>query len=49
MKKNIIKSIVSIVLAFAISLTLIGCTGGSDDCYICGGSGYYQKKDCPGC
>ena len=27
---------------------LVGC-GEDDGCFICGGSGYYQKKDCPGC
>ena len=41
--------LLAVVLLAALSLGLVGCGGGSDDCYICGGSGYYQKKDCPGC
>ncbi len=47
MKKVI--SILLIVLLLAISaISLTGC-GGDDDCFACGGSGYYQKKDCPFC
>lgn len=50
MKRTVICRVISLFLILAISLTLIGCADNSDDdCFICGGSGYYQKKDCPGC
>lgn len=46
------KKIISIIL---IVISILSCTiclsacGDNDSCFICGGSGYYQKKDCPGC
>ena len=44
------KKLFAIILAVAMLATcLVGCGGNDDDCPICGGSGYYQKKDCPGC
>ena len=46
MKKLI--SIILVVVALFSCLALSGC-GGDDDCFACGGSGYYQKKDCPFC
>ena len=46
MKKVI--SVILIVVALFSCLALSGC-GGDDDCFACGGSGYYQKKDCPFC
>lgn len=47
-KKRIVAKILLIVMAMSLSFGLVGC-GGDDDCPICGGSGYYEKKDCPGC
>ena len=48
MRKAIaIVMIVITLLSSAICIT--SCTDNDDDCPICGGSGYYQKKDCPGC
>ena len=44
--KKVIAVILSVVLVMSI---MVGCSGSDDDCPICGGSGYYQKKDCPGC
>ena len=46
MKKIII--VVLVIVALVSCLALSGC-GGDDDCFACGGSGYYQKKDCPFC
>ena len=46
MKKIICMILIAISL-FSCTLCLSACE--DDDCFICGGSGYYQKKDCPGC
>ena len=45
------KRILTIILVVLMIVTCcVGLTAcGDDDCFICGGSGYYQKKDCPGC
>lgn len=48
MKKFLIL-IIAILLFLTSFLTFSGCSNNDDDCFICGGSGYYQKKDCPGC
>ena len=45
--KKLISLILVILLITASAFTLTACD--DDDCPICGGSGYYQKKDCPGC
>ena len=48
MKKGI--SLLLVILVFIASIiTLTSCDSKDDSCFICGGSGYYQKKDCPGC
>lgn len=47
------KRIISVLLIILMLITSVfvfnGCSSKDDDCFICGGSGYYQKKDCPGC
>lgn len=45
------KKILGIILLAIMLLSCIAMTGcdGDDDCSVCGGSGYYQKKDCPFC
>ena len=47
MKKII--SILMIVMTLLSCATCITSCTDDDNCPICGGSGYYQKKDCPGC
>lgn len=47
MKKMI--CLVAVILLLATSATLLAGCVDNTDCPICGGSGYYQKKDCPGC
>lgn len=46
-----IKKVVIFVLVACLSLVMVACDGSSksNKCGICGGTGYYQKKDCPGC
>ena len=46
--KRLLTITMAIITILVCSLSIVGC-GSSDDCFICGGSGYYQKKDCPGC
>ena len=45
------KRIMSLILAVSmiISSTIMLTSCVDDECYACGGSGYYQKKDCPLC
>ena len=45
--KKIICMILVVLSILSCTLCLASC--GEDDCPICGGSGYFQKKDCPGC
>lgn len=47
MKKAMVL-ILSAVYLLAFAFFLTACDDDSD-CPYCGGSGYYQKKDCPGC
>ena len=47
--KNIAKRFLAVLLSVIFIFSMIGCGGSDDECSICGGSGYYQKKDCPGC
>lgn len=47
--KRIISLLLAIMLLITFSFVLTGCDDDDDKCPICGGSGYYQKKDCPGC
>jgi hypothetical protein len=45
------KKIFSIILVLVVLLscfTLAGCEV-DDECDACGGTGYYQKRDCPFC
>lgn len=46
--KRIISILMIVATLISCSVCLTGC-GDDDDCIICGGSGYYQKKYCPGC
>ena len=46
MKKIICMALVLVLLLLS-TVAFVSCT--DDECMICGGSGYYQKKDCPGC
>lgn len=46
--KRFISLILVVLLIATSAFTLTACDD-DDDCPICGGSGYYQKKDCPGC
>ena len=46
-KKRIYKVAVAFLLIALFAVGMVGCA--SDDCSACGGSGYYQKKDCPFC
>ena len=46
--KKIISIILMTIIILSCSLSLFSC-GDDDGCFICGGSGYYEKKDCPGC
>ena len=46
--KRIVCLVLTVVLLISCTLSFTSCTD-DDDCIICGGSGYYQKKDCPGC
>ena len=47
MKKIICMALVLFLLVLS-TVGFVSCTD-DDECMICGGSGYYQKKDCPGC
>ncbi len=47
--KKVIALVMIIVTLFVCSVCLTGCINSDNECIICGGSGYYQKKDCPGC
>ncbi len=47
MKKTI--SLIIAVFLLIISVFLFTSCEAEDDCFACGGSGYYQKKDCPFC
>lgn len=44
-----ISTIILVVLMIATCCVGLTACGDEDGCFICGGSGYYQKKDCPGC
>ena len=46
--KKIIALVMLLVLLITAAVSLTGC-GDEDACFICGGSGYYEKRDCPGC
>lgn len=46
MKRKKILLLVGILLMSAFALT---ACGDDDDCGMCNGSGYYQKKTCPVC
>lgn len=46
--KKITKRMIAILLVVTMMCTISAC-GGSDECSMCGGTGYYQKKDCPAC
>ena len=45
------KKFICFVLVIVSVLSCVTCLAscGDDSCFICGGTGYYQKKDCPGC
>lgn len=47
--KKIIAIFLLILMLISSVTTLTSCGNNDNDCYICGGSGYYQRKDCPGC
>ena len=46
--KKFICMILVVISILSCVICLSSC-GEDDSCFICGGSGYYQKKDCPGC
>ena len=46
--KNFCRFTIAVVLIISFIFTLTACFS-DNDCPICGGSGYYLKKDCPGC
>ncbi|MBO5925857.1 MAG: hypothetical protein J6Q52_06365 [Clostridia bacterium] len=46
--KKTVTVIMLVITMFLCSFSIMGCSD-KDNCIICGGSGYYQKKDCPGC
>ena len=46
---RVISIFLIVLMLFTTIATFSGCGSNDDDCFICGGSGYYQKKDCPGC
>ena len=46
--KKIISLIIACLLIMSVACSLISCDN-DDDCPACGGTGYYQKKDCPLC
>ena len=46
--KKIISLILLVFMLVGVGMVLTSCLD-NDDCSICGGSGYYQKKFCPGC
>lgn len=48
MMKRIISLVLLASILAASVLVFTACDGGNE-CFICGGTGYYQKKDCPGC
>lgn len=45
-RKRLIVILLTVIMILSCALT--GC-GGDDECSMCGGSGYYEKKDCPAC
>ena len=45
---NIKKKIALLLVAIMMMCTLTAC-GDDDECGMCNGSGYYQKKTCPVC
>ncbi len=47
--KKVISMLLTITIILSLAITLTACSDSDEKCYICGGTGYYQKKDCPGC
>lgn len=46
MKKSI--CVILILLSVLTCFFAVGCNS-EDECEACGGTGYFQKKDCPFC
>ena len=46
--KKCLKRVIVALTALCCMFALAAC-GGDDDCGMCNGSGYYQKKTCPVC
>ncbi len=46
--KKVVSILLIVLLLITSAISLTGC-GDDDSCMACGGSGYYQKKDCPLC
>ena len=46
--KRAISLIIVVLLLLTSVFAFTGCES-DDNCFACGGSGYYQKKDCPFC
>lgn len=46
--RKIIALSMAVIMMLSCAVCITSCTD-DDECIICGGSGYYQKKDCPGC
>ena len=47
--RKILSVILVVFMIIACCVGFTACSDSDDECFICGGSGYYQKKDCPGC
>lgn len=45
---NIKKSMAVLIISMLLMLLLTACNT-DDECGMCNGSGYYQKKTCPVC
>ena len=45
---NIKKKLLLLLAAVMLMSSLIAC-GGDDECGMCNGTGYYEKKTCPAC
>lgn len=45
---NTKKKLAMILAVMMLVSTLVAC-GSDNDCGMCNGSGYYQKKTCPAC
>ena len=48
MKKSMFKYLYLMLIIVVMCMTFTACSD-DDDCGMCNGSGYYQKKTCPVC